>query len=130
MIKPCKIQIRYADLDPMGHVNNAVYLNYFEIARVYYFNKLLKDDWDWNKNGLLLVRNEVDYLLPLLLNDEPEIKISLLEIGNKSFKLKYDILVRREIHCTGLSVLVCYDSTTKKTIKVNDSFRKALLSLN
>jgi len=37
MIDPFKVQIRFADIDVMGHVNNAVYLSYFEMAPGHYF---------------------------------------------------------------------------------------------
>ena len=37
------IDVRWRDLDPLGHVNNAVYLSYFEIARVRYAQALLPD---------------------------------------------------------------------------------------
>lgn len=45
MIKPVEIQVRFADLDVMGHVNNSVYLSYFEMARVHYFGELLGYNW-------------------------------------------------------------------------------------
>jgi acyl-CoA thioester hydrolase len=58
MIQPAKIQVRFADIDVMGHVNNAVYLSYFEMTRVHYFQELLGLTWDWKAHGVLLVRNE------------------------------------------------------------------------
>ena len=65
MISPAQIQIRFADIDVMGHVNNAVYLSYFEMARVHYFKQILGEEWDWNSDGILLARNEIDYLSPI-----------------------------------------------------------------
>jgi len=62
MINPPEIQIRFADIDIMGHVNNAVYLSYFEYTRVYYFEKLVGKKWDWKNNGTILIKNEVEYL--------------------------------------------------------------------
>ena len=35
-----RLQIRYQDLDPYGHINNAVYLGFFESVRVAYFRAL------------------------------------------------------------------------------------------
>ena len=49
MIEPLSIQVRFSDIDAMGHVNNAVYLSYFELARVYYFEKIMNESWDWKK---------------------------------------------------------------------------------
>jgi acyl-CoA thioester hydrolase len=71
MIKPAKIQVRFSDIDVMGHVNNAVYLSYFEMTRVHYFRELLGLEWDWKSHGILLVRNEIDYIKPILIQHVP-----------------------------------------------------------
>ena len=49
MIAPLKIQVRFSDLDILGHVNNVTYLSYFEMARVYYFKELVGTKWDWQR---------------------------------------------------------------------------------
>ena len=94
MIEPVKIQIRFSDIDVMGHVNNATYLSYFEYTRMYYFEKLLGLEWNWNEHGILLVRNEVEYLKPIFLNDQPIIEMFIGQIGNKSFTFHYEVSVR------------------------------------
>lgn len=105
-----KIQVRFSDIDVMGHVNNAVYLSYFEIARVIFFSKLLGENWDWKKDGVLLRKNEIEYIKPVLLNEVPEIFIYTQKVGKKSFTLEYDLVVNNEIRTTGSSVLVAFDS--------------------
>lgn len=126
MISPAKIQVRFADLDVMGHVNNAVYLSYFEMTRVHYFKQLVGSNWDWRKEGVILVRNEIDYLKPILLNDKPEIYMSLEKIGEKSISLLYEIKVNDEIYTKGRSVLVCFNSEQGKTIQVPKAMAEAL----
>ncbi|MBM3185941.1 MAG: acyl-CoA thioesterase [Bacteroidetes bacterium] len=125
-IKPAEIQVRFADLDVLGHVNNSIYLSYFEMTRVHYFKELLGESWDWKKNGVLLVRNEIDYLEPILLHQKPSISMYLIEIGNKSFKLGYEIFVEEKIHTKGCSVMVCFDSVTNQTSSVPIEMKKAL----
>ena len=97
MIEPAKIQVRFADLDVMGHVNNSVYLSYFEMARVHYFGHLLGYEWDWTKDGVVLVKNEVEYQKPILLKHRPKNTVSLEHIGSKSFTLSYEVFVENEI---------------------------------
>jgi len=46
------IPIRFADIDAFGHVNNAIYLTYFEIARSAYWEEVIK--WDWEKVDLAI----------------------------------------------------------------------------
>lgn len=129
MIKPVKIQVRFADLDTMGHVNNSVYLSYFEYARVHYFNELLGLDWDWRKFGVLVARNEINYLKPVLLNDEPVVEILLDAIGTKSFSLMYEIRVGNELTTTGKSILVGFDASRQMSTEISEEWKEALKKL-
>lgn len=125
MIKPAKIQVRFRDCDMMGHVNNAVYLSYFEQARMHYFEELVGADWDYKKDGILLVKNEVEYLKPVLLHDIPEIYVHLEDIGEKSFTLGYNVKVGDEIRSKGVSKLVCFDFQSQKSVAVYPRMRSA-----
>ncbi|MFM7700238.1 MAG: acyl-CoA thioesterase, partial [Bacteroidota bacterium] len=84
------IHVRWADIDALQHVNNAVYLSYFEQARIDYFRAL--GCWDWDKVGMLLARTEVDYLRPLLIRDRAWILTRTLKLGTKSFEMEYLIV--------------------------------------
>lgn len=125
-IEPAKIQVRFSDCDMMGHVNNAVYLSYFEMARIYYFGMLLAKDRDWKREGVLLRKNEVEYLKPVLLHDVPQISVYLENIGSKSFTVAYELRVDNELRTIGKSVLVCYNSIENKTFEVTEELRSAL----
>lgn len=125
-MNPAKIQVRFGDLDVMGHVNNSVYLSYFEMARVHYFGELLGKDWNWLEDGVLLVKNEIEYLRPILLNDEPIITVFRDEIGTKSFTLSYEIKVNDVITTIGKSTLVCFNSRINKTQEIPPAMMEAL----
>lgn len=130
MMKPARIHVRFSDLDVLGHVNNSIYLSYFEIARVHYFAQLLGTEWDWSKNGVILVKNEVEYHKPILLHDAPLVHMYLDHIGEKSFTLSYEIKVGDTLHTTGKSVLVCFDSSKHATIPIDPVMKEALNQLN
>jgi acyl-CoA thioester hydrolase len=128
-IEPVKIQIRYADLDALGHVNNSNYLTYFEIARVHYFNALLGKDWDWRNKGMILANSSLEFLKPLLIQHEAEVKISTLSVGTKSFELYYEISVDDVVFCSGKSVIVAFNSVRNETIPIPSVMREGLLRL-
>ncbi len=128
-IEPVKIQIRYADLDALGHVNNSNYLTYFEIARVHYFNELLGKDWDWRNEGMILANSSLEFLKPLLIQHEAEVKISTLSVGTKSFELYYKISVDDVVFCSGKSVIVAFNSVRNETIPIPSVMREGLLRL-
>lgn len=124
-----KIQVRFADIDVMGHVNNAVYLSYFEMARVLIFSKLLGSNWDWNQFGVLLRKNEIEYIKPVTLNEQPIISLKTEKLGTKSFVLSYELKVKDEVRTTGSSVMVCFDATKNQTIEIPSKMREILESL-
>lgn len=130
MIPPAKIQVRLTDIDILGHVNNSIYLVYFEMARVHYFNELVGQDWDWIENGVVLVKNEVVYHHPVLLYDQPVIKIYLQAIGNKSFTLSYALTVGDQLCTSGSSTLVGFNSKLQQSIEIPTQMKEALLRLD
>lgn len=130
MNTPYQLQVRFSDCDMMQHVNNAVYLNYFEEARIHYFRNMLGVDWDWKKNGVLLRKNELEYLRPILLHEPVTIEVFLKHVGEKSFTLAYEVTVHGELRTTGTSVLVCFDSVNKASITIPARMKAALQTLS
>ena len=126
MIPPMEIQMRFADIDKMGHVNNAVYLNYFEAARMHFFGHLLGHNWDWDKDGIILLKNEIEYLKPVLLEHKPLIYIGVERIGNKSFALNYRLEVEGELYCKGVSLLVAFNYIEQKAQSIPSEMRDKL----
>ena len=123
------IVVRYGDLDPQGHVNNAAYLTYLEHSRVAYVRHLgLWDGKSFLEIGIILARIEMDYKSPILMTDAVEIGLRTTRLGNKSLDMEY---VVREFN-TGLifaeakTVQVAYDYNQGKTIPLRDSWRKTL----
>ena len=129
LIPSLKIQVRFSDLDILGHVNNVIYLSYFEMARIHYFTALVGPNWDWLKEGVVLVKNDVEYHVPILLHDEPKIFLFVTEIRNKSFSLAYQIMINEKLHTTGGSTLVCFNSTIQKAIAIPPIMREGLSKL-
>lgn len=98
------VQVRFRDLDALGHVNNAVYLTYFEVARVAYFSRLERD---WVERGhFILARAEVDFLRPIHLEDPVEVGVRVVRIGRSSFDMEYRVEVRGEEAARGRTVQV------------------------
>lgn len=126
MIEPLKLKVRFSDCDMMQHVNNAKYLNYFEEARIHYFRYLLGTDWDWRKNGILLRKNEIEYLKPVFLHEVADIACFVKHMGEKSFTLSYEVRVNNDLRTVGTSVLVCYDSEKRSSIPIPQRMREGL----
>jgi acyl-CoA thioester hydrolase len=98
------IQVRFRDLDALGHVNNAVYLTYLEVARAAYFSRL-EPDWV-GKGHFILARAEVDFLRPILLQDPVEVGVRVVRLGRSSFDMEYLVLAAGEEAARGKTVQV------------------------
>ena len=125
-----KLQVRFNDLDMAGHVHNSEYLNYFEIGRIDYFNQVITDNWNWKEKGILVARNEVDYLKPTHFYDSIFVETSCENIGKKSLTLTYKVFSDKDsikkLCATGRSILVCFDFELNQSVEVFDEWRKAL----
>lgn len=124
-----RIQIRYNDLDTLGHVNNAVYFSYIELARVRFFRDT--GIWEGAKSqyGVILAKATLDYKVPVLLSDEEvDVWTRCSRLGTKSFDLEQAI-VRKDgtLTTTAFSVGVAYDYNTNQSIALPEAWRTLLL---
>jgi acyl-CoA thioester hydrolase len=114
------IQLRWKDIDQFGHVNNAVYLTYFETAR-YYYNRDV-NQWDWSQEQYIIASIKVDYLRPIFYPGDIKVYLRIGDIGDKSFVFHYAITFEKngieKLAATGQSTQVFYDVRNQKTIPI------------
>jgi len=124
------IEMRFADLDMMGHVNNAVYFTYMEIGRTKYWKHAIK--WDWHNTGVVIGQASIDYIAPILLDDKVSMYIRTSRVGTTSFDLEYLIVKDvngKEVTCSrGKTVCVAYDYHSKKPTAIPDKERQKMMS--
>jgi acyl-CoA thioester hydrolase len=125
------IQLRFKDIDKMGHVNNANYLTYIELARVKYFEDVVRLDKKWSPEvGIILARIEIDFKAPVFLHDSISVYTRCSRIGTKSITLDWAVVRQKEnneeVVAQGIAVLVCYDYRSEKTIPVPEEHRRAI----
>jgi acyl-CoA thioester hydrolase len=103
-----ELQVRFRDLDAMGHVNNAVYATYLEQARVDYYADVLGvglDDID-----TVLVNLEIDYRHEVVLDDETvTIAMGVRSIGESSVVVEYEIRAGDRVAATAETTQVYVD---------------------
>jgi len=128
------IQMRWNDLDALGHVNNALFVTYFEIARGYFMTKACPR-WNWLKDMFLIANVNVDFKKELLLTaNEPKVHMKTTNIGTKSFVLQYAITSKKEgeiiLHASGTTTQIMFDMKTRTTIEIPDWVREGLTSFD
>jgi acyl-CoA thioester hydrolase len=117
---------RFRDTDAMGHVNNAVYLTYFEIARTAYWTAMT-GDVDYQRVPFILAHTTLDFRSPALVREALEVGIRVDRIGTKSFGCAYRIeeAATRRLVCEGRSVQAIFDYEKNATYPVPDDLRAA-----
>ncbi len=121
------VRVRFRDCDPMGHVNNAVYLTYLEMARTVYWKAIFHVDNFKNVN-FILARAEVDYRSPAVVNDQLRVYIRAGELRRSSFDFHYIIwnLSRHVTAVTARTVQVIYDYTLRKPTPITPAMRERI----
>ena len=125
------IEVRYGDLDPQGHVNNAKHLTYFEQARVAYMIELglFTKDQSFMKIGVILADVHITYLGPIYFGQNIKVGVRAAKFGNKSMRWEQNIadvdtgneLARGEV------VIVTYDYGEEKTISIPQEWREKII---
>ena len=120
-----KIQIRFGDIDMMGHVNNGVQLSYLDLGRMDYFEKVYGQTINWNDAALLVAHLEIDYLSPILLRDKIEVCTQIHKIGNKSVSMTQNIVDSNtgELKTKTTQVMVAYSQELGKSIEVPETLK-------
>jgi acyl-CoA thioester hydrolase len=117
------VQVRFRDLDPLGHVNNAVFITYLETARIGY-SMSLRGTASLADLDLILAEITCTYRSPAYYGETLDVGVRVVEIGNKSFVMEYRIEERetRRLVATARSVQVAYDYDTQQTVPLSDRF--------
>jgi acyl-CoA thioester hydrolase len=121
-------RVRFRDLDPMGHVNNAVFLTYLEQARVALFSEL-DVATRLEEMNMIVARVEIDFKAPVRLGQEVEISVRASRFGTKSFDLDYELRVESELVAEAKSVQVAYDYDRREPVALPAAWREKLTAV-
>ena len=121
-----KIFVRYQDLDPYGHVNNAVHMEYFEAARIAYLTALAEraglgplKAGDVPGMYYVIAEANVRYKAPIYFEDTLHCSASIRTVGNRSFVIDHELRAGESYEsgrtlAEGTSAQVFYDPKTEE----------------
>ncbi len=124
------VEVRYGDLDPQGHLNNAKYLTYFEQARVHYLIQVgvFGKDQSFMDIGVIVADIHIAFHEPVHFGDEIKAGVRTTKLGNKSVVVDQNIIninTGKEM-AKGEVVMVTFDYRSKKTIPLPDEWRRKI----
>ena len=115
------MEVRFRDLDALGHVNNAVLLTYVEQARLRWWEDFLLGR-SFKDHGFLIARTEIDYRKPIFFHDSIRVELRCHQIGTSSFSLGFLVLREKDdvVLAEGQTVQVMLDFKTNRPRPISD----------
>jgi len=128
------IDVRFADTDAMGHVNNAVYLTYCEMARIRYWSDVTGEPVAAGHEGaesLILAEARITYRAPVFHTETVTVETRATHIGRSSFTLEHRLTScgidgSPRLVALSESVMVRYDYRTDRPAPLSDAFIAAI----
>jgi acyl-CoA thioester hydrolase len=118
------LQTRFNDYDSKGHVNNAVYLTYFELGRNAAWRSAVGD----GEPGFILARALVNFRSPAVPGEALAIEVSAGEMGTRSWTWRYHVVEEASgrLIADGETTQVLYDYSTRSTVVIDEALRARL----
>ncbi len=122
-------RIRFGDLDAMRHLNNVVFLRYFETARIGYLQQLLPAHDPAHPEGdlgFIFAEAKIEYRSPGQFDDEVTIELRTADVRRSSFRIEFRMRVQGRLLAEGYGVLVGYDYETQRARPLTDALKERL----
>ncbi len=122
------IQIRFADVDMLGHVNNVNLQHYFDLGKTNFFHHIMHGDLVWNGIGLITASTQTSYFNQTRFDDKIYAETECEKIGNKSITLLQRLVdaVSGQVNAESRTVLVAFDFSRQESVVVPDAWREAI----
>ncbi len=122
------IQIRFNDIDLLGHANNATIHEYFDIGRLGFLKQTIGDTLLEGALTLVIVSVKTDFANSIRLYEDIELVTQLKNIGTKSLTLQQQIFTSqaKQIKATCESVMVCIDQMSNESVIIPENWRRLI----
>ena len=122
------LQLRFNDIDLLGHVNNSVYFFFLRLGKARYFETVKAQNIDWKKADVVVANVNADFLSPIYPGEPIAVQTCTVEIGNRSFKLLQQIVNTETGQIKGVchTVMVGFDITAGRAAPISDEWKEAL----
>ena len=120
------IKVRFRDLDAFGHVNNAVYFTYMEVARVEYMTRVGLRASDLPRPFFIIAAAACQYKAPIQLDTALAVQVRVNRLGASSFDMEYHFVdeTTGQLLATGHTTQVVYDYTEKRSVRLPTEWRR------
>lgn len=122
------VQLRFADIDILGHVNNSVYLQLMDLGKSRYFEAAAPDRVDWKAVNVVIVNVNVDFFAPAYFNEPLMVATQTTSISEHSMRLEQRIYNAEtgRTKCVGRTVMAGFDMKTATSAPIEEAWVEAL----
>lgn len=127
-----RIPVAWGDMDAFGHVNNTIYLRWFESVRILWWERIAHSAGIQESGlGPILARTTIDYRRPVKYPDTVEVTVTTLRVGGKSVVLGYRVVSAAHdgaVVAEGETVIVLYDYRKNEPVAIGAELRQHMES--
>ena len=122
------LQMRFNDIDVLGHVNNNAYLSYMDLGKAAYFTAVMPDGFDIRNVGLVIVNLNCDYVAESYMHEQLEVLTQTTTIGEKSLRMEQRVVnaTTGQVKCIARTIMAGFDPKTRQSAPISDEWRNAL----
>lgn len=124
------IQIRFNDIDMIGHINNNAYLEYMDLGKTAYFNAIKPDLVNWKHINVVIVNINCDFFSPGYIKEPIAVLTTVTSISQRSVKLEQRIINMEtgDVKCIGRTVMAGFDPKTAQGAEIDPEWVKVICS--
>lgn len=121
------LQIRFSDVDVLGHVNNTVYMAFYDTGKARYFTEMLRRPIRWDKVETVIANVDCAFIAPIFFGERIAVHSKVSSVSERSFKLLQVIADDSgAVKSACETVMVCFDPTTQESAPMPEHWREAL----
>jgi acyl-CoA thioester hydrolase len=125
------LPVQWGDMDAFQHVNNTVFLRWFESARIAYFEKVgMSTGAGSAAPGPILARATVDFRKPVTFPDRVTSRARIAKVGTTSFTMAYQVVSEKlGLVAEGEGVVVMFDYAKQSKVPVDEALKARIAAL-
>lgn len=122
------LQVRFNDIDILGHLNNTVYFSFYDTGKAYYLEAVQGGEMDWQRVESVMANVDCAFIEPVYFGADVEIVTRCESMGKRSMTL-FQMLVDKKtqrVKSVCRSVMVSIDPDTKRPVPMPEKWVRGI----
>lgn len=122
------VQLRFNDIDMLGHLNNSVYIQLMDLGKANYFHQFIDGRLDHDNLAIVVANINCDFHAPAYLEEPLEVLTAVESMSEKSLRLEQRIVNADtgEVKCRAITTMVNIDPSTGHAVDITPHWRQLI----